>query len=239
ELAVLAGEHLVVRVLYADVAEHEGLVADDLGEETAGRVAPLELEPAAVVHTRRLRHDDAVGRDDGPPRVVDHAQRGAHVERVVLEVAGVDDLQVRKLSDEDQHEDDDRDRDAPDAAVHDLDTLVATVVTRRRAADVRARALSSEMRSSSARITKLATRDEPPYEMNGSVMPVSGITSVTPPMITNVWMPMIAVRPAANSFGNGRSACNAIRKPDPMNNRMAVMIATVPSNPSSSPIAEK
>ena len=60
------------------------------------------------------------------------------------------------------------------------------------------------MRSSSARITKLATSDDPPYETNGSVTPVSGITRVTPPMMTNVCTPRIVARPAANSFENGR-----------------------------------
>ena len=69
------------------------------------------------------------------------------------------------------------------------------------------------------RITKLATSDDPPYEMNGNVTPVSGITRVTPPMITNVWTPMIVVSPAANSFENGRSACTAMRKPVPTNSR--------------------
>ena len=47
-------------------------------------------------------------------------------------------------------------------------------------------------------------RDEPPYEMKGSVTPVRGMRRVTPPRMTNVWMPMMDVRPAANSFGNGR-----------------------------------
>ena len=47
-------------------------------------------------------------------------------------------------------------------------------------------------------------RDEPPYEMKGSVTPVNGMRRVTPPRMTNVWMPMMDVRPAANSFGNGR-----------------------------------
>ena len=43
-------------------------------------------------------------------------------------------------------------------------------------------------------------RLDPPYETNGSVMPVSGITRMTPPMITNVCTPMMVVSPAANSF---------------------------------------
>ncbi len=67
--------------------------------------------------------------------------------------------------------------------------------------------------------------------------PVRGMTRVTPPTITNVCTPMIIVSPPANSFENGRSAWSAMRNPLPMRRRKAVRIATVPSRPSSSPIA--
>ena len=39
---------------------------------------------------------------------------------------------------------------------------------------------SSDTRSSNARITKLASRDDPPYDMNGRVRPVIGMTLSTP-----------------------------------------------------------
>ena len=45
-----------------------------------------------------------------------------------------------------------------------------------------------------------ATTELPPKETNGSVTPVSGITFVTPPMITNACRAKIAVSPAASSF---------------------------------------
>ena len=38
-------------------------------------------------------------------------------------------------------------------------------------------------------IAQLASRDEPPSDMNGVVRPVSGMTRVTPPMTTNTWKP--------------------------------------------------
>ena len=87
-------------------------------------------------------------------------------------------------------------------------------------------------------ITKLAMSDDPPYEMNGSVTPVSGITRITPPTITKVCTPMIVVSPAANSFENGRSAWMAMRNPLPTSSRNSMHTATVPSRPSSSPMAE-
>ena len=47
-----------------------------------------------------------------------------------------------------------------------------------------------------------ATTELPPKETNGSVTPVSGITLVTPPMITNACRAKTAVSPAASSFEN-------------------------------------
>ncbi len=45
------------------------------------------------------------------------------------------------------------------------------------------------------------------------------------------------VSPAANSFGNGRSAWTAMRKPAPTSSRNPMRIPTVPIRPSSSPMA--
>ena len=45
----------------------------------------------------------------------------------------------------------------------------------------------SEMRTSSAITAQLATRLEPPWDRNGVVRPVSGISLVTPPMTTKTW----------------------------------------------------
>ena len=74
-------------------------------------------------------------------------------------------------------------------------------------------------------MTKLATSDDPPYETNGSVTPVSGISRVTPPTITNVCTPRMVASPAANSFENGRRAWIAIRNALPTRSMNAMTIA--------------
>ena len=49
--------------------------------------------------------------------------------------------------------------------------------------------------------------------MNGSVTPVSGMTFVTPPTITNTCSAKTAVSPTASSFENESRASVAILKP--------------------------
>jgi hypothetical protein len=49
--------------------------------------------------------------------------------------------------------------------------------------------------------------------MNGSVTPVSGISFVTPPTITNTCSANTAVRPVARSLENVSVASVAVRKP--------------------------
>ena len=67
--------------------------------------------------------------------------------------------------------------------------------------------------STSPNIIMNDTADEPPYEMNGSVTPVSGMTFVTPPTMTNTCRAKTDVRPVARSFENGSRARVAMRKP--------------------------
>ncbi len=55
--------------------------------------------------------------------------------------------------------------------------------------------------------------------MNGSVTPVSGITRVTPPTITNTCSANIAVSPVASSFENESRASIAILNPRQTNIR--------------------
>ena len=59
----------------------------------------------------------------------------------------------------------------------------------------------------------LATIELPPKETKGRVTPVSGMTLVTPPMITNAWRTKIAVSPAASSFEKPSGAITAVLKP--------------------------
>ena len=58
-------------------------------------------------------------------------------------------------------------------------------------------------RISRAITIQLATRDEPPWDRNGVVMPVSGISWVTPPTMMKTWSAKTNARPAASSLANG------------------------------------
>ena len=118
QLGVAAEQLVVVDALDAGVAEDERLVSDDLAEQRSERILPLELELGAVVDRHGLRDNLAIGRDDRPPWTVRVPQCGADIAGVVGEVVRVDDLEVRQLPDEHEHEDDDRERDAPNRAVH-------------------------------------------------------------------------------------------------------------------------
>ena len=58
-----------------------------------------------------------------------------------------------------------------------------------------------------------ATTELPPKETKGRVTPVSGITFVTPPMMTKACSAKIAVRPAASNFENPSGAITAVLNP--------------------------
>ena len=95
----------------------------------------------------------------------------------------------------------------------------------------------SEMRSSNAIRTQLATSDEPPYDRNGVVSPVSGISRVTPPMTTKTCSATTLPRPTAISLpkpsrqiSEARSARSTIRP-------YSTITAITPVRPSSSPSA--
>ena len=57
------------------------------------------------------------------------------------------------------------------------------------------------------------TRLEPPYETNGSGIPVSGASPSTAAMLTAACPQMSAVTPAARRFPNGSLQPIAIRSP--------------------------
>ena len=155
EQRVTTGELVVVRALDAGVPEHERLVAGELREQRPLRVETLELE--LVSGLDRPGDDLAVGADDPAARFREVAQLEPDVARVVGEMVGVVDLQVRELSDEEQHQDRDTDTHPADGAVHRRASAPA------RADGAAARSAdSSEMRNNNARITKLAMSDDPP-----------------------------------------------------------------------------
>jgi hypothetical protein len=60
---------------------------------------------------------------------------------------------------------------------------------------------------------RLMVSDEPPALMNGNVMPVTGMSVTTTPMLMNAWMHSQAVIPAARSAPKVSGADNAVRRP--------------------------
>ena len=61
---------------------------------------------------------------------------------------------------------------------------------------------------------RLMVSDEPPALMNGSVMPVTGMSATTTPMLMNAWMQSQAVMPAASSAPNVSGAASATWIPE-------------------------
>ena len=57
------------------------------------------------------------------------------------------------------------------------------------------------------------TRLDPPYETNGSGIPVSGATPSTAARLMAAWPQTSEVIPAASSFPNGSRQCSATAKP--------------------------
>jgi hypothetical protein len=163
QLGVTPDQLVVVRALHPDAPEQERLVPHDLLVQLTVWVHALEVELGVVPDPLRLREHHTVGGDDRPSGLVDIGERGARVARVVPEVLGVDDLEIRELSHEDEHHHDHGGADATDGAVHVVTPRPAEAGRAPRwAVAARARALSSDMRKSNARITKLATSDDPP-----------------------------------------------------------------------------
>lgn len=60
---------------------------------------------------------------------------------------------------------------------------------------------------------KLMMSDEPPAEMNGRGMPVTGMRPTTTPMLMNAWTQIHAVTPIARSAPNVSGAPSAVRMP--------------------------
>jgi hypothetical protein len=59
----------------------------------------------------------------------------------------------------------------------------------------------------------ITTRLEPPYETNGSGIPVSGATPIAAAMLIAAWPQTSAVIPAARRFANGLRHAIASRTP--------------------------
>ena len=98
---------------------------------------------------------------------------------------------------------------------------------------------SSPARMSRPTMMKLASSDEPPWLMNGSVTPVSGMSRVTPPTMRKAWNEMAAVRPVAENAARSLLARAAVVRPRTAKSMKSMSTAVAPSRPSSSPMAEK
>lgn len=61
---------------------------------------------------------------------------------------------------------------------------------------------------------RLMVSDDPPALMNGSVMPVTGMSATTTPTLMNAWRQSQAVMPAASSAPNVSGAASATRIPE-------------------------
>lgn len=81
--------------------------------------------------------------------------------------------------------------------------------------------------------------DEPPYEMNGRVMPVIGRSAATTAMFTHAWKASHTVTPVASSVPVASGAESAMRTPLNAITRNRITTASVPRSPSSSPSTAK
>src|SRR6185437_4330010 len=81
--------------------------------------------------------------------------------------------------------------------------------------------------------------EDRPYDMNGKVTPVAGITARLTPICSTTLSPTITLIPVASSWPNGSCALRAMRKPSQTNVLNSSAIASTPRKPHSSPIVEK
>jgi hypothetical protein len=86
---------------------------------------------------------------------------------------------------------------------------------------------------------RLMVSDDPPALMNGSVMPVTGMSATTTPMLMNAWMQSQAVIPAASSAPNVSGAARATRIPEYASTTNRQMTTDAPISPNSSPMIAK
>ena len=81
--------------------------------------------------------------------------------------------------------------------------------------------------------------DEPPYEMNGSVIPVIGSRLATTAMFTQAWKAIQTVTPVARRPPTASGAPIAMRMPLKAMTRNSATTTSVPRSPSSFPRTAK
>ena len=86
---------------------------------------------------------------------------------------------------------------------------------------------------------KLARSDEPPWLMKGSVMPVSGMSLVTPPTMMNACSTMTEVRPTAANELTSLFARAAVTNPRMAKHRNKSSTPAAPRRPISSAMSAK
>ena len=86
---------------------------------------------------------------------------------------------------------------------------------------------------------RLMVSDDPPALMNGNVMPVTGMSATTTPMLMNAWMQSHAVMPAASSAPNVSGAASATRIPEYASTTNRATTTIPPISPNSSPMIAK
>ena len=82
-------------------------------------------------------------------------------------------------------------------------------------------------------------REEPPKEMKGSGMPVTGSTPITAPTLMTAWLAIHVVIPTASRLPKRSGARVAARSPNQARAKNATRSMTAPNRPSSSPTTEK
>ena len=98
---------------------------------------------------------------------------------------------------------------------------------------------SSPQRRRNPTMMNAASSEEPPWLTKGSVMPVRGMSLVTPPTMMNAWSTMIEVRPAPISELTSDFARAAVTKPRIAKHRYKSSRPAAPKSPVSSPMAAK
>ena len=81
--------------------------------------------------------------------------------------------------------------------------------------------------------------DDPPALTNGRVIPVTGTSATTTPMLMNAWMQTQAVMPAASRPPNVSGADSAILIPWYARSTNRAMTMPAPTSPNSSPMMAK
>src|ERR1700753_3077958 len=176
-----------------------------------------------------------VGGGELAPLVLELRGEGARVPLLVGQAVRLEGLQVVHVGQQEDDHHQDRDRNPAARSLHERFTpWVMPSSWIGCGAGLRAVSLS---RISSPISIQLPSSEEPPWARNGVVIPVSGISRVTPPTITNTCRASMKDRPPARILANGSLTASEVARPRctirPYSSRRAIR----PVRPISSPNA--